>query len=204
MTSLDRWNVQLLCKSSWKTPRIKGLRAVFETRFTRSAITNFHFPLFNSGDFMTALKYKKRKTLPGFPKEGKFRTKAEVDAHLSGEKIQCLLCGRWFHIIGGSHLLKIHGITVDDYRSRYGLPWKRGLVGTIFREKLVAQGEKAVADGNFKIPVRGVSYRTKGARKNRPSPPCIRDRQEKWTRRDYEAILGRIRHRRRTLADVCQ
>ncbi len=52
--------------------------------------------------------------MPGFPKEGKFKTLAELNAYLSGDKIQCLLCGKWFHIIGGAHLHVIHGITADD------------------------------------------------------------------------------------------
>lgn len=66
---------------------------------------------------------------PGFPRRGKFKTKEEVDAYFSSEKIQCLLCGKWFKSIGGNHMIHKLGITTDEYKEMFGLPWKRGLTG---------------------------------------------------------------------------
>ncbi|MCP4695183.1 MAG: MucR family transcriptional regulator, partial [Desulfobacterales bacterium] len=48
----------------------------------------------------------------------------------AGERIQCLLCGRWFRKIGGPHLTRIHGVTGDEYRKRFSLPPGRPLTGS--------------------------------------------------------------------------
>lgn len=35
--------------------------------------------------------------------------------------VQCAMCGRWLNTVSGAHLTKRHGITVGEYRERYGL-----------------------------------------------------------------------------------
>ena len=62
-----------------------------------------------------------RTTKPPF-----FRTRQEVERYFGGKTIKCLLCGGRFRRLGG-HLSVKHGMSVDDYRSRFGLPWSRGL-----------------------------------------------------------------------------
>ena len=37
------------------------------------------------------------------------------------DRVQCHLCGGWYRIVGGTHLRKIHGWTVTEYRERLGL-----------------------------------------------------------------------------------
>ena len=64
-----------------------------------------------------------------FPWLGRFETKTEIEDYLAGDKVRCLLCGKLFKALP-THLERVHDITADDYRERYGLPWKRGLCGT--------------------------------------------------------------------------
>ena len=33
-----------------------------------------------------------------FPWRGKFKAKQEIDDYFSGNKVQCLLCGKWFKV----------------------------------------------------------------------------------------------------------
>ncbi len=87
--------------------------------------------------------------LPGFPRKGKFQTKEEVDAYFLPDKIQCLLCGEWFKSIGGNHLTTVHGITADEYREMYGLPWHRGLTGRINHKKRSKSARRLVEDGTI-------------------------------------------------------
>ncbi len=72
--------------------------------------------------------------MPGYPKTDKFETDEEVEAYFSGDKIQCLLCGKWYKELS-LHLRRIHDVTPDDYREKYGIPWKQGLTGCISYNK---------------------------------------------------------------------
>jgi hypothetical protein len=81
----------------------------------------------------------RRKVRPGYPWTGQFETKEQIDFYFSGDKIECLLCGKTYRGLG-VHLLKIHGVTDDQYRARYGLPWGRGLTSAAskeFRSKVI-------------------------------------------------------------------
>jgi predicted transcriptional regulator len=62
-----------------------------------------------------------------YPWDGMFQTKAEIDAYLSGDRITCLLCGKPFLVLA-SHIKAAHNVSVDEYKQRYGIPWKHGLV----------------------------------------------------------------------------
>ncbi len=70
----------------------------------------------------------RRLVLPGFPIEPTKFSKAEIDQYFSGDRIQCLVCGKTYRRLA-LHLA-IHSLTEDDYRELYGLPWRRGLCGT--------------------------------------------------------------------------
>jgi len=61
-----------------------------------------------------------------------FQTRREVERYFSGKTIKCLLCGRRFRRLWG-HLAAKHGLSVNDYRSRFGLPWSRGLTSAASR-----------------------------------------------------------------------
>lgn len=56
-----------------------------------------------------------------------FATRHDVDRYLGGETIECLLCGQHFRRLGG-HLRAAHGVSANEYRSSFGLPWARGLI----------------------------------------------------------------------------
>ncbi len=75
-----------------------------------------------------ARRAARRLVLPGFPMKPRKFSKVEIDQYFSGDRIQCLVCGKTLRRLGGH--LRIHSLTEDDYRELYGLPWRRGLVGT--------------------------------------------------------------------------
>lgn len=80
-------------------------------------------------------KRRARLPLDGFPTEGQFQSQAEVTAYFSGDKITCLLCGRAFkqlHV----HLGSIHGVSENEYKTRYGLPFRTGLNCANLHERL--------------------------------------------------------------------
>ncbi len=151
------------------------------------------------------------KLLPGFPQKGKFQTKEEVDAYFATDKIQCLLCGKWFKKIGGMHLTFKHGFTADDYKEMFGLPWLRGLGGALNYEKNVKAGKRKYAK-------RDKEQMVKILRSGKPSPPRTHQpfRRDFATRlgvsmkgrsnyrpEDFEAVLERMREQERTMNDVC-
>jgi len=75
-----------------------------------------------------------------------FKTKEEIDEYLSHEKITCLECGKEFFQLG-NHLIQTHFMSVDEYRDKYGLPYSRGLVGTITRGRISNGAVDRIKDG---------------------------------------------------------
>jgi hypothetical protein len=59
-----------------------------------------------------------------------FRTRRQVELYFGGKTIKCLLCGRRFGRLS-FHLAAKHGVTTDDYKGRFGLPWHRGLTSAL-------------------------------------------------------------------------
>jgi predicted transcriptional regulator len=55
-----------------------------------------------------------------------FKTRRDVERYFGGKTIECLLCGQRFRRLAG-HLTAKHEMSVDEYRTRFGLPWSRGL-----------------------------------------------------------------------------
>jgi len=46
----------------------------------------------------------------------------QVEEYLSQPRLQCLVCGAFLRVLGGRHLSS-HGMTADDYRMRFGIPF---------------------------------------------------------------------------------
>ncbi len=90
----------------------------------------------------------RRKVLPGYPWEGKFATIEEINNYFDGDRLICLLCGKPFKRLAW-HLPKIHGYTEDQYRERYGLPFRRGLTCSKTKEKYSKATKKRMADGTM-------------------------------------------------------
>ena len=55
-----------------------------------------------------------------------FKTRRDVERYFGGKTIECLLCGHRFRRLS-RHLAAKHALSGDEYRTRFGLPWSRGL-----------------------------------------------------------------------------
>ena len=83
---------------------------------------------------------------------------AEAREYLSGDTLQCLLCGKHLKALGW-HLRSMHRMGAREYKERFGLGYSKGLVGVA---TAAAQSRAAIADGradrNLK-PVRAEAQR---------------------------------------------
>lgn len=77
-----------------------------------------------------------------------FETIGELEAYTGGPQIQCLECGKWFKSLA-THIPRIHGMSHDDYRQKWGIPKRFALAGTATREKLSEQLKEAISKGAF-------------------------------------------------------
>jgi hypothetical protein len=80
----------------------------------------------NRGGKQLRRREARRRVLPGFPVERPFQSRAEMHEYLSGDKLQCLRCGKWYKSLG-AHLSTIHAMSPDDYRALYKINWRSGL-----------------------------------------------------------------------------
>lgn len=155
----------------------------------------------------------RRKIMPGFPWDGKFETKQEIYKYFSGDKIQCLLCGKWFQRLP-FHLKGIHDITSEEYKEMYGLPWKHGLCGKEFSIKLSKIMNKR-RDNGYSTDMDAVRARPKHTRKRQDQPFFTKIRAEnlvsggkkerrKYFHEDFQNVLKRMLDENKTLAEVCK
>ena len=70
------------------------------------------------------------------------------------EKIQCLVCGKYYRQVG-SHIVQIHGITAREYREEYGFDVKKGQLPEDYRE---LKAEQAVERGGAKNLLHGKKF----------------------------------------------
>jgi len=72
-----------------------------------------------------------------------FKSLKEVNEYLSGDRIQCLICHKWYQSLA-THLLYKHEMTIKQYKILFNIPLKHGygLVGIILKAKLSQQGKK--------------------------------------------------------------
>lgn len=68
------------------------------------------------------------------------------------DRVQCHLCGGWYRIIGGTHLIKVHGWTVQEYRERFGLLSADVTCAQGLSRRLSAVTTKRLASGDLKPP----------------------------------------------------
>ena len=153
---------------------------------------------------------RRRKVLKGFPWDGKFQTKEEVYRYCSGDRIQCLLCGKWFQRLP-FHLKAIHDITSDEYREMYGLPWKRGLCGRDYSLKFSEIMNKRRANG-FHPDIDAARKRVDHASRRSDQPFFTKIRSEniitgnekrrKYSHEDFQNVLKRMLDEHKTLGEV--
>ena len=161
------------------------------------------------------MRYKNKTPLPGFPWEGKFTTKSEIEEYFSNpEGIQCLLCGRIFGTLN-NHLQMIHDTSHEEYRARYGLPWRKGLVSRRVSKHLSDRLTKRIKDGSFvpkpdnKAAVKKILE--EGMRKDQPFFKKIKSdmtrehnqKNVKYGPKDYENVLSVMTQRKITLNRAC-
>ena len=70
----------------------------------------------------------RREALPGFPKQMQFTSQEEVDEYISKDTICCLLCGKHYKALA-AHLVMVHGVYAEDYKTRYNISQEIGLCG---------------------------------------------------------------------------
>ncbi len=159
-------------------------------------------------------KHQRHICLSGFPKEGEFQTKEEVDTYFSSEQIQCLMCGRWYGEINFAHLGYIHEMTVDEYKERFGLPWGRGLLGQAAFRKRSEIGKQKFRDGKVGLDnkkaclasqkIKPRSMQPYVARQRTQQALAVYQRETQWQHADYEEVLRRMETQQRGIVDVCR
>jgi hypothetical protein len=153
----------------------------------------------------THMNRNDKSVLLGFPWEGKFKTKEKIDQYFSNpDGIQCLLCGRVYGSLNG-HLQIVHESSHEEYRDRYGLPWRRGLVSRNVSKRLSSKLTNRIKNGSFKPNADNKACVDKilsGAmRKDQPYHTAIKAEKAKKLskknikhgRKDYEKVLSVMR-----------
>jgi hypothetical protein len=156
-----------------------------------------------------------KSALPGFPRKGQFTTKDEIDQYFSDpDGIQCLLCGRVYGALNG-HLQIVHESSHDEYRSRYGLPWRKGLVSRNVSKRLSSKLTNRIKNGSFKPNADNKAcvdkIRSGAMRKDQPYHTAIKAEKAKKLskknikhgRKDYEKVLSVMRKNKITLREAC-
>lgn len=111
----------------------------------------------------------RRKVLPGYPVEIPFQSIEEVREYFSGDYIDCLICGRTFKALA-RHLEKIHGVTCDEYRSAYKIPWTYGLISEQARQLASKVMKKRMEEGYKPPEQRGSAHKQMISVKKRINP----------------------------------
>ena len=82
------------------------------------------------------------------PREIKlFTNKEDIKKYYIGDRIQCLICGKWFKSLGNH--IEIHGINTDDYKKMFGLPWSKGLCSSVTAKKFHDNAKILRKEGNL-------------------------------------------------------
>jgi hypothetical protein len=146
-----------------------------------------------------------------------FQTMKEIDDYFQGDRVQCLLCGKWFASLGNH--VRIHGVGHRQYKLRYGLPLNRGLTASKVHDAmrrvhqdLYSLGVNPLSDEALRLRGSAVS-KTMSKSRNLSQPFNKRRQAEthkfssasvaKTTARDVRAVLARARGEGRTIKDVC-
>ena len=162
------------------------------------------------------MKRDNKYTTPGFPWKGKFTTRNEVDRYFSNDDgIQCLLCGRFLGTLQ-NHLELVHGVSHDEYRESYGLPWRKGLVSRAVSKRRSIALTNRIKNGSFKPkPNSKAAVNKILAGFRRPDQPyttgiksensrALSKQNIKYSRRDFEKVLSVMRKQKITLNEACK
>jgi hypothetical protein len=157
----------------------------------------------------------KKSALPGFPWKKQFTTKDEIDQYFSNpDGIQCLMCGRFYGTLH-NHLQIVHEISHEQYRDRYGLPWRKGLVSRNVSRGFSSRLKKRIKNGSFKPRPDNKAavnkIRAGGRRKDQPYLTEIKAEKAKGlskknikhSHKDYEKVLSVMLKHKIALREAC-
>lgn len=88
----------------------------------------------------------RRKIVEGYPVDEPFQNIEAVRLYLSGDKIICLRCGKSYRSLG-VHIVKIHGMTIDQYKEFYHIPVTYALACQDSRTLYSTAMKKRINDG---------------------------------------------------------
>lgn len=77
------------------------------------------------------------------PPAGPFTTPEQVQEYHSGDRIQCLVCQRWYR--GLAAHLKVHDMNQADYREQFNIPASFPLVAKSTTEKMRASNTTSLS-----------------------------------------------------------
>ena len=162
------------------------------------------------------MKRNNRHAIPGYPWKGKFTTKTEIGKYFSSDDgIQCLLCGRFLGTLQ-NHLELVHGVSHDEYRERYGLPWRKGLVSRAVSKRHSTALTDRIKNGTFKpIPDYKAAVKKLRAGLKKPDQPYLTKikaknsksmgkQNVKYSSKDFEKVLSVMRKQKVTLREACK
>jgi len=114
----------------------------------------------------------------------KERAREKVATYLTGEKIECLICGKFFRALG-NHVYMVHGITAREYKVKFNIPVGVGLIGDNYRALKVAQGK----DNFHLVNEKGMDPRVKVNAKGEVTKTKAEFIKDKW--QEYERIIDK-------------
>lgn len=130
-----------------------------------------------------------------------FQTIEQVEAYLDQEEIPCLICGKAFKGLH-THINRLHQISVDEYKFKFGIPRKYGLAGKSFRANsarmMIEKREKGLLPAAPTEEHIAMLHRIK---KKPAFVPCIRALHQKngnereaqrWSVSDYDEYITRM------------
>jgi hypothetical protein len=80
------------------------------------------------------------------------------------DRVQCHLCGEWFRLIGGAHLVRRHGWTLGQYRDAFALLKGEPTCAVGTSDKIRAHTSARMRAGGLKPATRYVKARGTGGR----------------------------------------
>ena len=114
------------------------------------------------------------------------------------------------------HLQMVHGVPLDEYRERYGLPWRRGLVARAVSIKLSTLLSNRIRNGSFRPkPDNRAAVNAILSGNLRKDPPYVTGSKAERTktlskqnvrygREDYEKVLSVMMKRKISLTEACK
>lgn len=158
--------------------------------------------------------YRNMQPLPGFPVAVPCPGPREAKLYFAQPRLTCLLCGKTYALLP-NHLTDTHGVTPDEYRAAYRLPWTAGLAGATVIQKKSAALIAKLADAEFASAWFADAERHRQAAhlkaRNQREGPFRRERTRlrlqrlnkgPWEARDYLRILEVMKERDAVLRQV--